>query len=201
MQCRVCCRCSGGCASVGEFLQLVDDIVDADISFGLRAFAAFLSAIAAEAHAQASTARCFAGERAAAQHDLGAHELGRRVWHGQEGAAVDGDEFLQWSDGQALFSLQRAAWAIEEVLAFLASAWREEAMAMGLSASDAATTADAEAARAAVEAGDEWPWVREAAQALQRWQSALEAAGLHSSRPAGQRQLGQAVTDSISTGS
>jgi hypothetical protein len=115
--CKSICQCKGlilvntrfcreGCTSVGEFLLLVENIVQADAGFGLQAFCHFLRTIMDTALVSLVATPL---------------EQGKECLEG----AQSGKGFGMWDGEQAVFSLQRSVWALVDTLAFLGSIWRD----------------------------------------------------------------------------
>ena len=137
--------CRETTSSVAEFLQLVEDMVEQDASFGLQRLSHLLAAVICEAAArlQGRSDACAAG--GAPHHPAGqvAHDwqlspagsaletvadselcTSRAV---TSPPAMDGDEFLGWSQAQSVLNLKAAVAALGRTLRFLDRLWASEA--------------------------------------------------------------------------
>ena len=173
--------------------------MEADISFGLAALSHFVACVALQAiHAASRNLPCTSGPSAGAltssPQDESPDHASRADFARRSSVTADGDEFLQWSASQALFSLQRATWALEQVLTFLSAVWREVQLSMAGSAlCSEHMTAPPSGVNAAMDAAAhgreqdaawldraqaEWEWVRSARRVLSASQNALSDRGL-----------------------
>lgn len=187
----------------------------ADAGFGLRSFCHFLGAII-----QAATAclRSDAGPRskgtacesASGAQGLALESAGAHVEQPLRAAAA-GNEFCQWDEQQATFSLQRATWALADTVTFLQLSWQAEELLRCGSATEAAPVVPAQlvpphrdsCARQSAyatlalcapstevvqvcgldDAAEAWPWLRQALADLRHAQRTLLVRALAPERP------------------
>jgi hypothetical protein len=159
-----------------EFCELVEQNVKADAGFSLQDFAALLTAIANEAlqQLQMPTISCCTlcgtkcGPQTSHSGTSGTDKHGSGSSNTQSAVSA-ASEFLQWSESQAWYNLQRATWAAADVRKFMTAVWEQDAESSRGDKTACATT--------------HWPWVLQLGEQLEAWQGALHKQGLAKQRP------------------